>query len=113
MVYCPKCGANNDEGTKFCVKCGAALYPEKPREKREEYACFGPREKRVEEECFGIPYGGAIAGIIFGAIIIIFGLATILGIQNVWQWIWPFIVIVVGLLIIIGAIIGLRRRPKP
>lgn len=62
MVYCSKCGTQNEEEAKFCVKCGAELYPEKPREKREEFTCFGPREKRVEEECFGIPYGGAIVG---------------------------------------------------
>jgi len=109
MVYCPKCGTNNEEDAKFCVKCGAALYPEKPKERREEFTCFGPREKRVEEECFGIPYGGAIVGIIFGAIIILIGLAIASG-QDIGKWLGPFILIIVGLLIIIGAIYGFRRR---
>ena len=25
MVFCPKCGAKNKEGHKFCIKCGAPL----------------------------------------------------------------------------------------
>ena len=110
MVYCPKCGTQNKEDAKFCVKCGAELYPEKRAEKREEDTCFGPREKRVEEECFGIPHGGAIVGIIAGVVIILIGMAIALGVQNVERWIWPFILVVGGLLIIIGAIYGLRRR---
>jgi len=109
MVYCTKCGTNNAEDAKFCVKCGAALYPEKRRERRED-TCFGPRrEGRVEEECFGIPHGGAIVGIIFGAIIIFLGLAIVSG-QDVGRWIWPLFLIIIGLLIIIGAIYGFRRR---
>jgi len=109
MVYCPKCGTQNEEDAKFCVKCRAELYPEKPREKREEYTCFGPREKRVEEECFGIPHGGAVAGIVVGVFIILLGMAVALG-QDVGRWIGPFILVAVGVLIIVGAIIGLRRR---
>ena len=27
MVFCHKCGAENKEGSKFCIKCGAALAP--------------------------------------------------------------------------------------
>ena len=29
MVFCHKCGAENKEGSKFCIKCGAALAPAK------------------------------------------------------------------------------------
>ncbi|WP_457548787.1 zinc-ribbon domain-containing protein [Archaeoglobus sp.] len=25
MVFCPKCGAENMDGSKFCIKCGAPL----------------------------------------------------------------------------------------
>lgn len=106
MVYCPKCGTNNAEDARICVKCGAALYPEK---KKEECIFFGPPRERAEEECFGIPYGGAIVGIIFGAIIIFLGLAMALGV-DIGRWIGIFILIIVGLLIIVGAIYGLRRR---
>jgi len=109
MVYCPKCGAKNEDDAKFCVKCGAPLYPEKQEKKREEHVCFGPREKHVEEECFGLPYGGAIAGIIIGAFIILFGLAMALGIE-IGRLIAPIAIIIVGLLIIAGAIFRLRRK---
>ncbi len=108
MVYCPKCGTENPEAAKFCVKCGAALYAER-REKREGDTCFGPREQRVEDECFGIPRGGAIAGIIFGAIIILIGLSIAFGL-DIGSWIGPLILIVIGLLVVVGAIFRQRRR---
>jgi len=108
MVYCPKCGVENTEDAKFCIKCGAALYPAR-RVRREGDTCFGPREQRVEDECFGIPRGGAIAGIVFGAIIILIGLSIAFG-QDIGRWITPFILIVVGLLIVIGALFKYRRR---
>ena len=108
MVYCPKCGTKNEDDAKFCVKCRAELYPERRAEKHED-TCFGPRERGVEEECFGIPHGGAVAGIVVGVFIILLGMAVALG-QDVGRWIGPFILVAVGVLIIVGAIIGLRRR---
>ena len=30
-MFCPKCGADNTEGNKFCQKCGAALSAETPK----------------------------------------------------------------------------------
>ena len=112
MVHCMKCGKGNEEGALFCVNCGASLYPKERREKHEKEGerCFGP-ERHVEEECFGLPYGGAIAGVVFGLFIIIIGFAIFLG-QDVWRWIWPFAVIVVGILIVAGALYGMTRRPK-
>ena len=50
MVYCSKCGTNNEEGTEFCVNCGAALYPER-----------GWRRPEKRDECFGLPRGGAFS----------------------------------------------------
>jgi ribosomal protein L40E len=110
MVYCTKCGTENKEDARFCAKCGAELYPEKRRERREEDTCFGPREKHFEEECFGIPHGGAIVGIIFGAFVIILGLGMALGL-DIGAWIGGFFLIVVGLLIVIAAIFAFRRLP--
>jgi len=108
MVYCPKCGAKNEEDAKYCVNCGAALYLEEKKEKRGG-PCFGEPERRVEEECFGLPHGGAIAGAVFGVFIIIIGIAIAFG-QDVGRLIGPFVLIVVGLLVILGAIYALRRR---
>jgi len=116
MVYCVKCGAKNEDDVAVCVKCGAPLQAPKRATARKEGDCFGPRgEKRVEEECFGLPYGGAIFGIIFGIIILIFGVAwvisTSIGIEiDVWKYMGPFIVIVVGILIIAGIAYRFSRR---
>ena len=108
LVYCPKCGAENTEDAKFCAKCGATLYIEE-RRRRGGDTCFGSHEQRVEDECFGIPGGGAIAGILFGVIIILVGLSIILGL-DVGSWIGPFIMIVIGALILIGALLRFRRK---
>ncbi|MCW4020570.1 MAG: zinc-ribbon domain-containing protein [Candidatus Bathyarchaeota archaeon] len=110
MVYCTRCGTQNEEGARFCVNCGASLYPKKRGEK-EEGTCFGPKEPE-KEECFGLPYGGAIVGIIFGVFIILLGFATWLG-YDIWRLIGPSAAIVIGILIVAGAIYGLRRRSKP
>ncbi len=108
MVYCPRCGTKNEEDAKYCTKCGAAISPIKDKEKRGD-TCFGKPEKRMEEECFGIPYGGAIAGIIFGTFIILLGFAIAFGL-HIWRWIGPLIVIAIGVLVIVVVISGFRRR---
>ena len=108
MVYCAKCGVKNEDDAKFCLNCGIPLYPEKSKERYGD-TCFGKRERHVEEDCFGLPYGGAIAGIIIGIFIIFLGLAIALR-QDIWQWIGTFIILVIGTLIIAGAIYGLRRK---
>lgn len=107
MVSCPKCGEKNPDDAKFCVKCGAAIYPERSWEKRGD-TCFGGRE---EEECFGIRHGGAIVGLIFGFFIVILGLALLLG-KDISAYIGPFVLIVIGTLIAVGAIAGLSRTRR-
>jgi len=111
LVYCSKCGTKNEDDAKVCTNCGASLYAPKRvyyRHKRNE--CFGPREERhFEEECFGLPYGGAIVSIIFGVIILAFGFAWLLG-KPLWEYIGPLLLILVGILIIAGAIYGAMRR---
>jgi ribosomal protein L40E len=108
MVTCTKCGAQNEEDAKFCVSCGAAL---DVRSKKREDTCFGQPERRVEQECFGLPYGGAIIGIIIGTFIIIGGLSMLLGL-DLGQYAGAFFVIVIGILIIAGALYGLSRRKR-
>ena len=120
MVHCTKCGTNSEEGAKYCGKCGASLEvsQEKNLETRvEEWGEeFGKRAekwgeqfgKRAEEECFGLPHGGSIAGLIIGIIIILVGLSWVTGF--VWDFFWPAVIIIIGMLIIAGAIYGLTRR---
>jgi hypothetical protein len=99
MVYCSKCGADNDEGRKFCANCGSALY--------QDVSLKTPREKR--DECFGLPHGSAIFGIVFGLIIILFGARELMG----WNIDFgPFVTIIIGILISAGAIYGVISRKK-
>jgi hypothetical protein len=55
-----------------------------------------------------------IVGIVFGVIIVLVGLGLFLQASGVtvdfFQFIWPFIIIIFGLLIVLGALFGRRRR---
>lgn len=99
-----------DDAT-VCTKCGASLQITAPkREYHSRGECFGPSERReMETGCFGLPYGGAIVGMIFGLIIIFIGLAILSGI-NIWTYLGPLILVIVGILIVVGALYGMRRR---
>jgi len=62
--------------------------------------------RRERDECFGLPNSGAIAGIVFGILIIMWGLSTLFG----WEInVMAFIVIIFGGLIVAGAIYRLTR----
>jgi uncharacterized membrane protein YvbJ len=103
MVYCVKCGTNNPDDARVCTKCGAQLYT--TGESR--------HYRRMEDECFGIPRGGTIVGLAIGIIILLWGVIWFLqqsGViaQNIE--VWPFAVIIFGVLIIVGAFYGMRRR---
>jgi cytochrome c biogenesis protein CcdA len=67
----------------------------------------------MENECFGLPNGGMIVGIVFGIIILLVGLGLFLQATGVtvdfWQFIWPFILIIFGILILLGALYRQRR----
>lgn len=113
MVYCPKCGTKNEDDAKFCVQCGAPLYESGASETRTEEGCFGARERREAETCFGLPHAGQILGIIIGVLIVVWGVIWILqqsGVLPRGVEIWPFAVMILGILIIAGAIYGLRRK---
>ena len=106
MVTCPKCGTKNLDDAKFCVNCGADLLSTGGERRRGGDGCFG-RQDRREDECFGLPNGGAIAGLVIGIIIIVFGLGNLLG----WRIDFgPIVIIAVGILIAAGAVYGMSRR---
>ncbi len=106
MVYCTKCGTKNDDTALVCVNCGASL-------ETGTYASRRYERRRAEQECFGLPNGGLIVGVAIGLIILIWGFILI-GQQsgaiasNIQ--VWPFAFIIFGILIVIGAIYGRRRR---
>jgi len=110
MVYCPKCGTQNDDATEFCVKCGASLQTGTASSRRRE-------RRKAEQECFGLPHGGAIAGIVFGVIILIWGITTMLqqtGIISQTIEFWYIIIIIIGVLIVAGAIYSITHsQNKP
>jgi len=102
MVYCTKCGTKNEEDALVCVKCGTRLHKAPPSfEKRIEEAVEGA----APEECFGIPHGGAVVGLVIGLIIILVGLGLLFKVE-----VWPAIVIIFGIVVLVGAFYGLRRR---
>lgn len=109
LVYCSKCGTKNNEDAKVCSNCGAPLYSvgEMYRgSEREHY-------RKVENECFGLPNGGLIAAMVFGTIIIIAGVALFLQTTyNMTIDIWPFILIIFGLLMLAGALYRHRRYQR-
>jgi len=97
MVTCTKCGAESEDEAKFCTNCGANLYS---REKRYE---------RSRDECFGLPNSGAIVGIVFGILIIFWGLSTFFN----WEInIMAILVTILGILIVAGAVYRLTRRRR-
>lgn len=109
MVYCTKCGTKNDDVAELCSNCKAPLKVTASKRRRSQGGCFGSDEgDRHEDECFGLPYGGAIAGIIFGFIIVIIGLAIISGL-SIWNYLWPLLIVILGILIIAGALYGMGR----
>ncbi|MFW9985704.1 MAG: zinc ribbon domain-containing protein [Candidatus Odinarchaeota archaeon] len=108
MKTCDACGYENDTDADFCARCGAHLADVKAKpavvEKKDE-DCYG----KEEDECFGLPHGGAICGMLFGLIIIVWALGIIFG-WNIWDYFWPLILIIIGSLIVVGAVYTMRRR---
>ncbi|MGA2683201.1 MAG: zinc ribbon domain-containing protein [Candidatus Bathyarchaeia archaeon] len=106
MVYCSKCGTQNSDNATICSHCGAPLYTvgqQYPGSEREHY-------RRVEGECFGLPNGGMIVSLVVGIIIILLGIGVFLRVTyGVTLNFWPLILVIVGVLVILGALFGRRR----
>jgi hypothetical protein len=69
--------------------------------------------RRAENECFGLPHGGAIAGIVIGALILFWGVYLIAQQQNLITTrieFWWIVIIVIGILMIAGGIYRTTRR---
>ncbi len=64
--------------------------------------------KRQRDECFGLPHGNIIGPVIIGIILILVGLSSIYGFE-IWRYLWPALIVIIGILIIAGAIYSTRR----
>lgn len=103
MVYCTKCGTENDEDATTCSNCDASLKPTMSTYRRHrdnwefDNACFGGRSRTAWP-------------IIFGAFLILIGASTLL--DDLFWWasfdtLWPLFIIAIGLLVVVS---GMRRR---
>jgi uncharacterized membrane protein YvbJ len=101
MVYCTKCGTKNEDDATVCVNCKEPLVSTQTAVRRER--------RRKESECFGLPYGGSIAGLVIGLIIVLWGVTAVLGI-DFGDYLWAFIIIIFGTLMVVGAIYSITRR---
>lgn len=101
MPYCSKCGTEIDKDVKFCPKCGAPVSLEGKAELRARGA-----EAKKKEACFGPPGSGrGLWGAISLAVFII-GLAILM----IFNYFWPGILFLIGLMIIIGALVAYSRK---
>lgn len=116
MVYCPRCGKNNEEGARFCNSCGATLMgppPARDPGKECERDCSG-------KECSGTSRSNRI---FWGVIVLLIGLWLIFefGIKNISgmpAWVaafdfWWIFAVVIGIMIVIAAIRMLTRKDTP
>jgi len=132
MPYCPKCGTKVREEMAFCPKCGAALKVEQPpaeaappvpyraekAEKHEKREKEEKGEKREKTEKYEKREFGYIGPLIGGLILIFVGLMFYLTVtaRLKWQVVWPLLVIIIGIIIIVGAVyaatMAARRYPS-
>jgi len=106
LVYCSKCGTKNEDTATYCVKCGMSLQTGTTESRQYE-------RRRAESECFGLPHGGAIAGIVIGALILFWGLYMFgqqQGLISTNIEFWWVVIIVLGILMIAGGIYRTTRR---
>ena len=63
--------------------------------------------RRERDDCFGLPNSGAVAGIVFGLILVVVGLSLL------FEWeinVMALITVIFGSLIVAGAIYKLTQR---
>jgi hypothetical protein len=111
MVYCSKCGTQNEDEASHCINCGEPIsitsresrgWEEEIEVRAEEFGKSAERfGKRMEDECFGLPGGNSIIGVLIGLAIILAGVSQLMD----WNLdLGPFAIIVFGVLIVAGAL---------
>lgn len=134
MSYCPKCGNKIDETMAFCPHCGASLkavpsgqpapaqpYPRKDEkseknEKQEKQEKRDHPEKGEKQEKGEYGFVGYLIG---GLILITLGLFSVLTLSGYYTSgeSWAVMLLIIGVIIIIGAIyvatVARKRSPQP
>ena len=76
MVYCSKCGTQNEDNALGCINCKAPLQPTLPENSRQ------PGERSWEYMYFGLQFGRTIFGLVIGGLFI-FSVLAVLFPENV------------------------------
>jgi uncharacterized membrane protein YvbJ len=132
MPYCLKCGSEVSENMTFCPQCGAALKVTEPRpperyisekaekqEKHEKHEKEEKMEKGEQPEKFEKKGYSVLGPLIGGFILILVGFIFYLAVAGVLnlQSIFPFFLIIIGAIVILGVAIGAvmsrRKNPRP
>lgn len=122
LLYCSKCGTENSDEASLCSNCGEPLsvprqekrnWEDEIEERAEEFGeraerfgrRMGSRNWEMEDECYG-GRNRSTGPIIFGAIIILIGLSSLL--ERTYSWarignLWPIILILIGLSVVYNA----------
>jgi hypothetical protein len=135
MSFCPKCGNKVDENMVFCPHCGTSLKttpptppppsPAQPYRRRDEKSEKNEKQEKQQRSEKGEKQEkgetGFIGYLIGGLILITLGLFSVLQLSGYFTvdsgQSWALMLLVIGVIIIIGAIyvaMGARKHsPKP
>ncbi|MBN1784217.1 MAG: zinc-ribbon domain-containing protein [Candidatus Bathyarchaeota archaeon] len=135
MPYCHKCGSEISESMTFCSQCGAALKVKdsgtpvqteyyrseksEKNEKQEKQEKEEKMEKDEQNEKYEKHEYSILGPLVGGVILILVGFLSYLAVSgfiNVSS-IWPFILIVIGAIVILGvaagAVMARGKNPRP
>ena len=121
MIYCPDCGAENEDDADYCIKCGAPLregvsrtyhrdekYEKDERIEKEEKDEKGEKNEKHEGDARNW-------GLLIGLLILASGFISLAEDWwgYTWDSLWPYMIILVGLFIVYNGLKARQRNPRP
>jgi uncharacterized membrane protein YvbJ len=130
MPYCHKCGSEVKEENVFCPRCGASLKAGEPRpfvhyrgekaekeEKQEKHEKEEKMEKGEQPEKYEKKEYSILGPLVGGVILILVGFMFYLAVSDIInvRSIFPFFLIIIGAIVILGVAIGavMARKKNP